>query len=71
MTAMGAKLWRGLWGMKAQMLTIALVVAAGIAAFLSLKGDYQLLQRAQRSYYERYRFAHVLRLGGFLSSAVG
>ena len=59
MSVLTIKLLRGLWGMKGQMLTIALVVASGIAAFISLRGNYELLLEARRGYYERYRFADV------------
>lgn len=53
------KLFRDLWRLKGQMLTIALVVAAGIAAFVTLRGTYTSIQEARATYYERQRFADV------------
>jgi putative ABC transport system permease protein len=59
------KLLRDLARMKGQLLTIALVVAAGIAAYVSLQGNYVSLERAREAYYDRYRlgdvFAHLER----------
>lgn len=53
------KLLRDLVRLKGQMFTIALVVAAGIAAFVSLRGAYDSLQLARAAFYERHGFAHV------------
>ena len=53
------KLLRDLNRLKGQVLTIALVVACGIAAFVSMKGNYVSIIDAQRAYYERTRFADV------------
>jgi len=53
------KLLRDLFRLKGQLLTIALVVACGIAAFVSLKGNWVSLRLAKTAYYERYRFADV------------
>lgn len=57
--ALDKKLWRDLLRLKGQMLTIALVVAAGIAAFVTLRGTYTSIQEARAAYYERQRFADV------------
>ena len=57
--ALDRKLWRDLLRLRGQMLTIALVVAAGIAAFVTLRGTYTSLQDARAAYYERQRFADV------------
>lgn len=53
------KLFRDLWRLKGQMATIALVVAAGIAAFVTLRGTHTSIQDARSAYYERQRFADV------------
>jgi putative ABC transport system permease protein len=45
--------------MKGQLFTISLVVAAGIAAYVSLEGNWISLEHARQAYYERYRFADV------------
>ena len=53
------KLLRDLSRLKGQVLTIALVVAAGIAAFVSMRGNYVSLERARDAHYERSRFGDV------------
>ncbi|NUP12388.1 MAG: ABC transporter permease [Polyangiaceae bacterium] len=53
------KLIRDLLRLRGQVITIALVVAAGIAAFIAMKGNYASLERARDAYYERTRFADV------------
>ena len=58
-SALDRKLIRDLRRLKGQLFTIALVVACGIAAFVSLKGNWVSLQRAKTTYYERNRFADV------------
>jgi putative ABC transport system permease protein len=57
--ALDRKLWRDLGRLKGQLVTIALVVAAGIAAFISMRGAYTSLARARDSYYETQRFGDV------------
>jgi putative ABC transport system permease protein len=58
-TTLDRKLVRDLARMKGQVVTIALVVACGIAAFVSALATYQSLRFSQRTYYARTRFAHV------------
>jgi putative ABC transport system permease protein len=53
------KLARDLWQVKGQVVTIALVVASGIAAFGASFSTYQSLKRMQADYYDAARFAHV------------
>lgn len=53
------KLLRDLWGAKAQIITIAAVVASGMAAFCAALSTYESLGRMQAHYYEKARFAHV------------
>ncbi len=58
-SALDRKLFRDLIRLKGQLLTIALVVACGIATFVSFQGNWVSLERAKTAYYERYRFADV------------
>jgi putative ABC transport system permease protein len=53
------KLARDLWHARGQVLTIALVVASGIAAFSASLSTYESLKRMQADYYASARFAHV------------
>jgi putative ABC transport system permease protein len=48
-----------MWRLKGQIVTIALVLAGGIACFISLRGTYLSLEDARAAYYDRYRFADV------------
>lgn len=59
MRTLDRKLVRDLARMKGQVLTIALVVACGIAVFVSSLTTYQSLRASQRAYYETSRFADV------------
>ncbi len=59
MTALTIKLWRELWGLRAQTLAIALVTASGIAVFVMAVGALASLEATRAAFYERYRFAHV------------
>jgi len=54
--ALHAKLLRDLRSLFGQGLTIALVVGAGIAGFVSLRATWASLVDSRDSYYERYRF---------------
>jgi hypothetical protein len=53
------KLVRDLARMKGQVVTIALVVACGIASFVSALATYESLRASQRAYYETSHFAQV------------
>jgi putative ABC transport system permease protein len=57
--SLNQKLLREMSRLKGQIATIALVLAGGIACFISLRGTYLSLEEARAAYYERYRFAHV------------
>ncbi|MDR3390696.1 MAG: ABC transporter permease [Sulfuriferula sp.] len=59
MKALDRKLLRDLANMKGQAFTIALVVAAGIGAFISQITTYDSLNWSRQSYYETARFAHI------------
>ena len=53
------KLWRDLWLLRGQVVTIAMVVAAGVASTVALSSTHASLTRAQQSFYERSRMADV------------
>jgi putative ABC transport system permease protein len=57
--ALGAKSWRDLFHLKGQVLTIALVIAAGIASYTSLQSCYRSLLITKSDFYAQQRFADV------------
>lgn len=59
MNALHRKLLRDLWLMKGQVVTIALVVASGIASLVALQSTFRSLQRSLTAYYERQRMPDV------------
>jgi putative ABC transport system permease protein len=59
MRALDRKLVRDLTRMRAQVVTIALVVACGIASYVTIEGTHASLIAARDTYYERYRFADL------------
>ena len=59
MTVLDRKLSRDLWQMRGQVLTVALVVACGIATYVTMRGAYQSVLQTQQDYYSRYRLADV------------
>lgn len=59
MTMLDRKLLRDLMQLRAQAMTIALVVACGIAVFVAALGTYGSLREAQRRYYEASHFADI------------
>jgi putative ABC transport system permease protein len=59
MAALNRKLWRELWRSRSQLVTIALVVACGIATYVTMRGTYESIELAQSQYYKQYRFADV------------
>jgi len=59
MTAIHRKLVRDLWRMRGQVLTITLVLASGIAAYVSLSGTYRALERSRDAYYAATGFPDV------------
>jgi putative ABC transport system permease protein len=52
-------LWRDLWHLRGQVFAAALVVACGVAAFLSMRATYESLLSAREEYYQTLRFADV------------
>lgn len=59
MSALDRMLLRDLWHLRGQVFAAALVVACGVAAFVSMRSTYYCLLAAQRDYYAAYRFADV------------
>lgn len=59
MNARNRMLWRDLWHLRGQVLAAALVVACGVAAFLSMRATYESLLGARDDYYRAQRFADV------------
>ena len=59
MTARHRMLWRDLWHLRGQVTAAALVVACGVAAFVSMRATYESLLRARDDYYQAFRFADV------------
>src|SRR5512147_969904 len=52
-------LWRDLWHLRGQVIAAALVVACGVAAFVSMRATYESLLRARDDHYLALRFADV------------
>ncbi|PSB05702.1 ABC transporter permease [filamentous cyanobacterium CCP2] len=59
MKPLDRKLLRDLLHLKGQILAIALIVACGIASFVSMQTAYESLELSQLTYYNQYRFADV------------
>jgi putative ABC transport system permease protein len=57
--ALDRKLVRDLWRLRGQVISIALIVAAGVMSVITLQSTYQTLERARADYYRDYRFADV------------
>ena len=57
--ALDRKLLRDLGELRGQVLTIALVVACGIASFVTLQSTFGSLQIAKTTFYRHYRFGDV------------
>lgn len=59
MPALYLKLFRELWHLKGQVISIALVVAAGIMTVVTMRGSYYSLVQSQQDYYNDTRFADI------------
>jgi putative ABC transport system permease protein len=59
MPALERKLLRDLLHLRGQAVAIALVVACGIASFVTTMSTYESLRNSQAVYYEQYRFAQL------------
>lgn len=57
--ALDRKLLRDLGRLKGQVITIALVVACGIASYVTMRSTWTSLTDSRDTYYERYRFGDV------------
>src|SRR6476646_5939783 len=55
--AIDRKLLRDLRHLKGQVVTVALVVACGVAGYVTFQSTWRSLEFSKRSYYEHYRFA--------------
>lgn len=59
MRALDRKVLRDVLGMRAQLGTIAVVLACGVGLFLGMRATMRTLERARAEYYARERFADV------------
>jgi putative ABC transport system permease protein len=59
MKALNTKLFRELWQLKMQILSIAMVVATGIMSVITMRGTYDSLVLAQENYYAESRFSDL------------
>ena len=59
MVMLHRKLLRDLRHMRGQAIAIALIVAAAVATYVTLRGAYESLLVAQQSYYDAYRFPRI------------
>ena len=59
MKALNRKLARDLWAMKTQVVSIALVIACGIGAFIAAFSTHDSLLRSREHYYDSARFPQV------------
>jgi putative ABC transport system permease protein len=59
LSALDRKLFRDLWHLRGQVLTVGLIVASGIATYVTMRGAYESIERAQQDYYSRYHFADI------------
>jgi putative ABC transport system permease protein len=57
--ALDRKLLRDLWRLKGQVVSIAFVIASGIALLVMSLSTYEALRVTADAYYDRYRFGHV------------
>ena len=73
-SALDKKLLRDLRGLVGQVITIALVVACGIASYVTMRSAFDSLTFSRDAYYERYRFgdvfAHLERAPGGLKARI-
>ncbi|MBC8241257.1 MAG: ABC transporter permease, partial [Alphaproteobacteria bacterium] len=59
LSSLNQKLLRDVWRMRAQILAIAAVVAAGTAVFVMMNGVERSLEETRAAYYESHRFADL------------
>ncbi len=53
------KLYRDLWRLKGQVVSIAFVISSGVALLVMSMSTYEALGVTSDAYYERYRYGHV------------
>ena len=53
LSALDRKLFRDLWHMRGQVVTVALIVASGIATYVTMRGAYESVERAQQQFDEK------------------
>ena len=56
-SALNRKLLRDLGQLRGQVVTVALVVACGIAGYVAFQSTWDSLEHSRSAYYEHYRFA--------------
>ena len=49
LSVLDRKLLRDLWHMRGQVITVALIVASGIATYVTMRGAYESVERAQEA----------------------
>lgn len=59
MRSLDRKMFRELWRLRAQLLSIGLVVATGVVTVVTMRGAYEALFEARAEYYRDYRLADV------------
>ena len=59
MLALNLKLLRDIWHTRAQVLSLALVIASGVAVLVMSLSTIEALSETAKAYYDRYRFGHV------------
>jgi putative ABC transport system permease protein len=59
MTALNQKLIRDILRLRGQVIAVALVVACGIATYVTMRSSYESLVVSRAIYYQQYRFADV------------
>ena len=57
--AIDRKALRDLWHLRSQALAISLVMASGVAMYVTMRGTMESLGLTRSTYYQRYRFADV------------
>src|SRR5579864_790345 len=74
MTALHRKLIRDLIHMRGQVFAVTLVLACGIATYVTMRSAFRSLEVAQTDYYSKFRFAdvftHVKRAPESLAAAI-
>ena len=59
MKTLDKKLWRELWGMRVQVLAIAMVIVSGVGIFIMSLSTLDSLYETRENYYRNHHFAHV------------